>query len=299
MLGLAGGLLLALGEAAAAPPALAARARAPRRLKPEDFGELAPFKFRGEDHAGVRYVDTLEGGGREAREGDLLTLHFETKMGPVVVVSTRQAKLLGENRSIAEPLQLRCGAVPPEVARAPRVDKVTGVGVTVQPNELGELFVTRVARFSPAYEAGIGQGDQILSIAGRPSGELTTADVAALLPGAAGTEVELETRIPEAAESKVFTLTRREYEVPRATVSAEPQTSGGLFSGEGAPKPPFALYFTETFAGMRQGGKRTLLLPPDIGYGPNGFREIPPGRDFMVDIELLDVVPADGRTGLA
>jgi len=266
--------------------------RARRRLAPEDFGESAPFKFRGADHAGVRFVDTEEGRGREAREGDLLTLHFEAKIGPVIVVSTRQARLLGENRSIAEPLQLRCGAVPPEVARAPRVDRVTGVGVTVQPNELGELFVTRVARFSPAYEAGIGQGDQILSIAGRPAGELSTADIAALLPGEEGTEVELKTRIPESGETNAFTLTRREYEVPRATVSSEPQTSGGLFSGQDSPKPPFALYFKEAFAGMRQGGKRTLLLPPDIGYGPNGYREIPPGRDFMVDIELLRVEPA-------
>jgi len=288
----AGLVLLGGGGLAAPPPALAAK-QGRRRLREEDFTSAsAPFEFRGKGHEGVRYVDTSEGGGRDAREGDLLTLHFETRIGPVIVVSTRQARMLGENRSIPEPLQLRCGAVPPEVARPPRVDKVTGVGVTVQPNELGDLYVTRVARYSPAYQAGIGQGDQILSIAGRPAAELSTADVAELLPGEANTEVELVTRMPESDDSKAFTLTREEYEVPRAEPNAASQTSGGLYSGQDAPKPPFALYFKESFAGMRQGGTRTLLLPPDIGYGANGYREIPPGRNFMVDVELLDVTRA-------
>ncbi|XP_027091722.1 peptidyl-prolyl cis-trans isomerase FKBP18, chloroplastic-like isoform X2 [Coffea arabica] len=47
----------------------------------------------------------------------------------------------------------------------------------------------------------------------------------------------------------------------------------GLFSAQAAPKPPKAMYtITE---GMKVGGKRTVVVPPEAGYGPKGMNEIP------------------------
>jgi len=44
--------------------------------------------------------------------------------------------------------------------------------------------------------------------------------------------------------------------------------------------------------GMRVGGKRTLMLPPDYGYGDNGAGGvIPPGASLVFDVELLGVQP--------
>ncbi|KAL8514429.1 hypothetical protein ACS0TY_013514 [Phlomoides rotata] len=61
----------------------------------------------------------------------------------------------------------------------------------------------------------------------------------------------------------------------------------GLFSAQAAPKPPKALYtITE---GMRVGGKRTVIIPPEVGYGSKGMNEIPPGAEFEMNIELLQV----------
>ena len=46
----------------------------------------------------------------------------------------------------------------------------------------------------------------------------------------------------------------------------------------------------EGVAGMRVGGKRTLLLPAEYGYGKHGAGGvIPPGASLVFDVELLGV----------
>jgi FKBP-type peptidyl-prolyl cis-trans isomerase FkpA len=81
--------------------------------------------------------------------------------------------------------------------------------------------------------------------------------------------------------------------------AGRPDTKGKQFDSSAASEPfTFRLGAGEVirgwdqgFEGMRVGGKRRLIIPPDLGYGSDGTPDgaIPANAGLVFEMELLDV----------
>jgi FKBP-type peptidyl-prolyl cis-trans isomerase FkpA len=47
--------------------------------------------------------------------------------------------------------------------------------------------------------------------------------------------------------------------------------------------------FDQGVTGMKVGGKRTVFIPSNLGYGADGSRYIPPNSGLVFDLELVEV----------
>lgn len=72
---------------------------------------------------------------------------------------------------------------------------------------------------------------------------------------------------------------------------------GRVFDSTYERDQPQALYIVQTIRGwqegipgMQVGEKRRLIVPPELGYGRSGTRNIPPNSLLIFEIELLEIV---------
>lgn len=97
---------------------------------------------------------------------------------------------------------------------------------------------------------------------------------------------------------------------PKATDTVKVHYTGKLVDGtvfdssEGGQPAEFPLNgviagWTEGLQKINKGGKITLYVPPQLGYGDQAQSNIPPGSTLIFDVELLDInPPAPAATAL-
>jgi len=171
------------------------------------------FSFRGASHVGIQYFDSMQGNGDALEVGDIAVVHFTCRYRGLSAVSSREARTLGGNRTIAEPLEFKYGRLPGELNKPLMRKSVVGIGAEVRVDpELGELYVINTAFNGPAERAGMRPNDSIISIDGnRNLPERPISEIGALLTGEIGTDIELvvKRRISRTDESiETFKLVR-------------------------------------------------------------------------------------------
>ena len=81
--------------------------------------------------------------------------------------------------------------------------------------------------------------------------------------------------------------------------ASAPQDKGKMFDSSRDRGQPISFVlgvgrviagWDQGLVGMKVGGQRTLIIPPDLGYGAKGFGTmIPPDTTLVFDVELIGV----------
>ncbi len=218
--------------------------------------------------SGLKYVDIVVGTGKSPASTDWVTVQFTaTLQDGKVIADTHQS---GGPRSI--PLADLAKEVP-GWAEGMSTMKVGGIRKLVVP---------------PALAYGDqGAGGGVIP----PNATLTF--VVEMLDAKPAPQVKIE-------DKQVGT---GQEATPGSTlvVSYTGKLENGTVFDSSVGKQPFEFQFgagqvikgwDQGLQGMKVGGKRTLTIPPELGYGSQGAGTIPPNATLIFDVELLDIKPA-------
>lgn len=230
--------------------------------------------------SGLQFLDVTPGDGDVPQTGDILSLHFTASLpdgtefantkqygDPITIVYLRDQILPGMDEGLA---LMKAGGtakmvLPPELAFGP-----TGNGV-VPANSQVILQVELSKVEEPPQPSTVASSDLTTTASGLKYADLATGQGEAVK---AGNIVSTDYTIWVQGENKAEYVASSKGRNPLTFVQGAGDT---VFPG-----------WEEGVLGMQVGGKRQLIIPPDLGMGEAGGSSIPGNATLILEIELVD-----------
>jgi peptidylprolyl isomerase len=233
--------------------------------------------------SGLRLVEIRAGDGRTPEPGDLVTMHIvgmledgtifadtPSEGAPITATATETDLFPGWLEGL---LLMKEGGkarliIPPDLAFG-----AEGAGGIIPPDETITMDVELLTAVAPPTPTAVDEGD------------LTTTDSGLqyfdIVEGEGDMPVDGQDVVVEYA---AWLQDGEEYIASSAT-QGEPLTftlgsDMGVFPG-----------WDEGVSTMRPGGKRYLVIPPDLALGEQGGGRIPPNATLLMEVELVEVKP--------
>lgn len=234
--------------------------------------------------SGLQYAELSEGKGEEVKQNSIVTTHFtiwvQGENEDEFVFSSNSGEpasfVVGRGDSVFPGwdegmLSMKAGGkrllvIPPDLGFGD-----TG-GSGIPPNATLVMEVELVEIRKPVTMTEVDEKDYTTTESG-----LKYYDI-----------VEGEGDMPEAGQTVVVHYTGWLEDGQQFDSSLERGSPFTFIIGQGNVIPGW----DEGVTTMRPGGKRQLVIPPELGYGDNGSGGvIPPGATLIFDVELIEIQP--------
>jgi peptidylprolyl isomerase len=243
-----------------------------------------PFVLEGAETtaSGLQFLDVIPGDGAAPQEGDILSLNFTASLPdgtqftntqqesgkPITIVFLQDQILPGMDEGLG---LMKVGGtarmvLPPELAFGE-----AGYSSIVPPNSQVILDVELISAEEPPQPTLVAASELTTTASGLKYADLTTGDGE---PVSAGDIVSTQFTIWVQGEDEADYIT--------SSIGREPLT---FTQGAGDTVFPG---WEEGMLGMQVGGKRLLVIPPELGLGQTGGSGIPADATLVMEVELVD-----------
>lgn len=230
---------------------------------------------------GLQFLELEKGTGRNPVDGDLITMYITGSLPdgteftsasaqeePITAVYGRQQLLPGweEGLALMKPGGKAKMVLPPDLAFGEQ-----GYGM-IPPNSQIILEVELVSVEKPPQPTSVSEDELTTTESGLQYADLTEGN---------GQEVEENSTV--STHFTIWVQGEDKDDFIFTSAGNDPITfvvGGGdmVFPG-----------WEEGMLNMKQGGKRLLVIPPDLAYGESGGNGIPPNATLVMEVELVEV----------
>ncbi|MEZ4515653.1 MAG: FKBP-type peptidyl-prolyl cis-trans isomerase [Chloroflexota bacterium] len=236
-----------------------------------------------ETASGLRIYETAEGTGRAVQEGDIVTMHILGTLDdgsliadtysdgePIVATATEDDLFAGWLEGL---LTMKEGGkvrlvIPPDLAFGEE-----GISGVIPANATITLDVEVISAVEAPVPTALDEADFTTTDSGLKYYDITEGDG----------------DVPETGQDVVVEYTAWVQDgmgyIASSTAQGEPLTftlgsEQGVFPG-----------WDEGVSTMKVGGKRQLIIPPELALGETGGGRIPPNATLVMEVELVDALP--------